>query len=195
MKIPGYLALTAITLVAGIALGGTYSLTKDRINDQARIAAEKARSAVFTKADEFSAYPIEKDGDIDWCYQALAEGEVLGYVAQTTVNGFGGEIEIIAGVDTEGKFTGITVGGSSFSETAGLGEKTKHEAFTSQYAGKAAPLRVIKAGEAAADDTIDAVTAATISSTAVTDGANTIAEFITGIQQEHTGENGAGGDA
>lgn len=181
MKIPGYIALTVITMVAGLALGGTYTLTEDRISEQALIAAENARKSVFEIADAFNEYEVKDSAGIDWCYEAKAGDELVGYVAQKTVNGFAGPVEVIAGVDLEGKFTGISVGGAGFKETAGLGEKTKRDPFTSQYDGKVAPVRVVKAGEARAADTIDAVTAATISSRAVTDGANAIADYIEAI--------------
>ncbi len=104
----------------------------------------------------------------------------MGFVAQTTVQGFGGEVEVIAGIDNDLVITGVSVGGSNFSETAGLGAKAKDAAFTDQFAGKTAPLRVIKAGDTAAENTIDAITAATITSSAVNSGVNRIATYVKG---------------
>jgi len=177
-KIPGYLALAVITLVAGIALGATYSLTEAKIAEQAVVAAENARRDVMKDADAFEMMDVPQDAQVDWCYEAKSGGNTIGYVAQTSVNGFAGPIEVIAGVRLDGEISGVSVGGSSFKETAGLGEKTKQPAFTGQFSGKNAPLRVIKAGEARAEDTVDAVTSATVSSKAVTGGVNSIAGYV-----------------
>ena len=87
-----------------------------------------------------------------------------------TVTGFGGPIEVTVGVDTHGTVTGLSVGGSSFAETAGLGAKAKEPAFTDQFVGKTAPL-TLKVD-------VDAISGATITSRAVTDGVNTAAAAV-----------------
>jgi len=58
---------------------------------------------------------------------------------------------VIAGVDTKAApdtFTigGITVGGSDFSETAGLGARAKEPAFAQQFNNKIYTVSYIKAG-------------------------------------------------
>ena len=174
--------LLIITLIAGIALGATYALTKDPIADQARIQAENARKAALPDADAFEELALPDDAAVDWAYQGLKDGEVIGCVAQKTVKGFGGEVEVIAGVDTRDRnaltLGGISVGGSGFSETAGLGARAREKAFTDQFAGKALPVKYIKAGEEAGDDTVDALTSATITTTAVVNGVNDIVKYV-----------------
>lgn len=177
-QMSAWLVLMIITLVAGLALGATYTLTKPQIDAQSALAEENSRKAAVPLAEEFAAIEC---GDLDWCYEGKTGGETVGYAAQVTVNGFGGEVEIIAGIDAEGKITMISVGGSNFSETPGLGAKSKDEAFTAQFAGKTCPLTVVKAGEPKADDTVDAITSATITSRAVTGGVNRIAEFVASV--------------
>ncbi len=180
-KFPGWAVLLIITLVAGLALGATYSVTKDAIAQQAVTAAENARRAALPAADSFEQIEIEPASNVDWCYAGYQGDALIGYVAQITVQGFGGPIEVIAGLDTELTVTGISVGGSSFSETAGLGAKAKDAAFASQFVGKPAPVRVIKAGGTPADNTVDAITAATITSNAVAGAVNQIADFVEGL--------------
>ena len=61
------LMITIITLVAGIALGFTYKLTKKPIEEQSLISKQKAYKAVFTEASEFiedSAVNIEKSDEV-----------------------------------------------------------------------------------------------------------------------------------
>ncbi|MBR3905142.1 MAG: FMN-binding protein [Clostridia bacterium] len=120
------------------------------------------------------------DTGMDWCYAGLKEGQIVGYVAQTTIQGFGGPVEVISGITNDKTITGISVGGSNFSETAGLGAKAKDDAFTGQFAGKSAKtaIGVKKAGETKGANDIDAITAATITSSKVTGGVNDIATYV-----------------
>ena len=184
-QLPGWAVLLIITLVAGLALGGTYALTKEPIAQQALLTAENARKSALPDADSFEELELGENASVDWAYAGLKEGNTVGYVAQKTVNGFGGKVEVIAGVDTQkapDTFTvsGISVGGSNFSETAGLGARSKEPAFTEQFAGKLYPLSYIKAGGEATDSTVDALTSATITTTAVVNGVNDIVKYIKG---------------
>ena len=182
-QLPGWAVLLIITLAAGLALGATYALTEKPIAEQALLSADNARKAALPDADSFEELTLSEDASVDWAYAGLKEGNTVGYVAQKTVNGFGGKVEVIAGVDTTGApetFTigGISVGGSSFSETAGLGARSKEPAFTDQFAGKVYPVSYIKAGGTATESTVDALTSATITTTAVVNGVNDIVKYI-----------------
>ena len=179
-QLPAFLVLLLITLIAGLVLGGTYQITKDPIDQQAVMKAENARKAALPEAESFTQLTLSDGANLDWIYEGKKGEETVGFVAQTTVQGFGGEVEVIAGIDNDLVITGVSVGGSNFSETAGLGAKAKDAAFTDQFAGKTAPLRVIKAGDTAAENTIDAITAATITSSAVNSGVNRIASYVKG---------------
>lgn len=178
IKFPAWAVLFTITLIAGLLLAFTNGLTLPVIAEQTEKAAETSRAAVLPEAESFVLLETADDAPVDWCYAGMAGDEVVGHVAQATVGGFGGDIEVIVGVDQDGVITGVSVGGPNFQETAGLGEKTRSEEFRGQYIGKVAPLRVIKAGQAAGEDTIDSVTAATISSNAVNGAVNDIAAYV-----------------
>ena len=114
----------------------------------------------------------------------------MGYAAQKTARGYGGEIEVTLGTDIYGNITGISVGGKNFSETAGLGARSKDEAFTSQFAGKTAPLSVAKGNDERNAHTIDAITSATITSKSVTGAANDIMAALDSVLISET-EGGA----
>lgn len=191
-RVPCYLALAVITLIAGLVLGATYRLTKDPIAVQERRKAEMARAAVMPEADAFRLLETAGDAQVDWVYEALRDGACVGYVAQGTGRGFGGEIEVIIGLRADGEITGISVGGANFSETAGLGAKAKEAAFTGGFFGKRAPLTVVKAGEARSESTVDAITSATITSKAVNDTVTRVSEAVRALVEP--GEN-AEGDA
>ena len=168
-KMPAWLALLIITLIAGLLLGLTNYITKDKIADVAMRAANESRIVVFPEADDFKQQEVD-DSSIDNYYLALLNEKTIGYTSQATVQGYGGEIEVIVGMDLEGKITGISVGGPNFSETAGLGSKTKEPEFTSQFVGLTTPL-VVK-------ENINAVSSATISSTAVTKAVNICVDYM-----------------
>ena len=189
-RVPCYLALAVITLIAGLVLGATYRLTKDPIAAQERRKAEMARAAVMPEADAFRLLETAGDAQVDWVYEALRDGACVGYVAQGTGRGFGGEIEVIIGLRTDGEITGVSVGGANFSETAGLGAKAKDAAFTDGFVGKRAPLTVVKAGETKSESTVDAITSATITSKAVNDTVTRVSEAVRALVEPSENADG-----
>ena len=176
-KVPAWVILCVIALVAGTALGVTNALTAEPIREQARIAAENARAQVLPAAVSFEEVTVADGAAVDNCYRGVdASANARGSGAQGTVQGFGGPIEVTVGVDAEGKLAGIQCGGSGFSETAGLGAKVKTAAFSDQFAGLATPVALTKDG-----GEVDSVTAASISSGAVCNAVNIAAEYIAGL--------------
>ena len=105
-KWPAWIVLGLIALIAGCALGITNEVTAPVIKEQALAAADEARRAVLPDATDFEELTVNNDS-IDYCYKGLANGETKGYTAQVTVKGYGGEIEIVVGVDSDGVITGI----------------------------------------------------------------------------------------
>ena len=165
------LKLLLIAAVAGLALGYTNAITKGPIDEQTIAAANAARESVLPGVDNFEQ--IQTEEGIDNAYIAYKGGDIAGYTAQITTQGYGGEIEIMVGMDSSGAITGINVGGSNFSETAGLGAKVKNDDFKDQFRGLMPPVVL--------NEDIDAVTAATISSRAVTDAVNRVCDFLIGL--------------
>ena len=105
-----------------------------------------------------------------------ASGALVGKTGTIVTKGYGGEIEITVGVDLSGVVTGVSVGGSSFSETAGLGARAKEAWFGQQYIGKVTPIALVKDG-----GDIDAITSATITSRAVTNAVNAAVLALGGL--------------
>lgn len=162
MKKQPWLILCIIALIAGFALAATNMVTAGPIEEQSIKATLAARTAVFPEADDFSEVVTGGDTGIDSIYAATLNGETIGYVLQNTVSGYGGPIEIIMGVDLQGVITGLSVGGSDFSETAGVGTQVKGVDFTSQFVGLAEMPTL--------NGNVDTISGATISSTAVIKG-------------------------
>lgn len=165
-KVPAYLTLAIITVVAAALLALTNHITREPIAAASEQAAYTARCNVLPAADSFN-HLTPPEGVSSLC-QATADGVPVGYVAIASTRGYGGPIEVTVGVDLDGTITGLCVGGSAFAETAGLGSHVKDVEFTSQFAGKTAPL------ELGAD--VDSISGATVSSRAVVNGVNIAAQ-------------------
>jgi Na+-translocating ferredoxin:NAD+ oxidoreductase subunit G len=181
--------LTLITLISGLLLGLVYEVTKKPIEQANYNTTQNAYKAVFEDADSFVEYEaydadeavevlteagLAEDAQIDSVMEAEdASGEVIGYVISVTDhNGYGGDISFSLGIQNDGTVNGIAF--TSISETAGLGQKAKEEKFSSQFNGLSAanaPMEVVKTTPSA-DNQIEAISGATITSKAVTGGTN-----------------------
>lgn len=160
------LALTLLIISAVVSglLGLTNYITADKI---AAINAEKTAASMkkVLPADSYTQldYPATgSQANVAAVYQA----DDKGYVIEVTPSGFGGTIDMVVGVGTDGTVTGVSI--IRMSETSGLGANARKESFRSQYVGKSGELAVSKDG-----GEIDALTGATITSRAVTSGVNT----------------------
>ena len=154
--------LFLLAAIAGLALGLTNMVTAGAIQEQQIKAAEAARKAVLPAAETFTE-ATAPEGMKDAFAGYDASGALVGKTGTIVTKGYGGEIEITVGIDRNGAVTGVSVGGSSFAETAGLGARAKEPWFMEQFIGKAAPIAIAKDG-----GEIDAITSATITSRAVT---------------------------
>ncbi|MCE5343028.1 MAG: FMN-binding protein [Eubacteriales bacterium] len=167
-KFPPFAILTVITLCAALLLALTNFVTIGPIAATSAKAADEARKAVLSEAEDFE--PLTHDDTVDSLYRGLKSGATVGYTATVTVSGYGGPVEVTVGLDANGVLTGLNVGGSKFAETAGLGAKAKEPAFTDQFIGKQTPVTLKK--------DVDAISGATITSTAVTKGVNAAAAAV-----------------
>lgn len=171
-KLP--ITLCLVGMVMAFLICGVYMLTKDRIAERAAEAQQAARRAVLPAAVSLEELPVGENDPVSSAFIGYdAMGGTVGYVSEVTVIGFGGEIEVTVGMDMTGAITAIRVGGPNFSETSGLGAKTKDAAFTDQFAGKSG-LLVLK-------ENIDSVTGASISSGAVVGGVNAALNYMTAL--------------
>lgn len=168
---PAWIVLGVVTIAAGLSLAVTNEVTKGPIKEQSVLSETVAKKKVMPGADAFDELVLS-DGQT--LFIAKQGEEVIGYVGKVERKGYGGMVEVIAGVKEDGTITGVSVGGSSFSETPGLGAKAKDEAFQAQFIDKSSPVRIGKDGKNA----VDAITAATITTNAVIGGVNQIAKQV-----------------
>jgi len=192
------LILFAITLIAGVLLGVVNELTKEPIAQQEIAAKATACGEVFYEADasgnmvevvsltfeelsetevaalnEKCAGSYSSSITADAVYRALqADGSLYGYVIGiTTKEGYGGAISFYMGVTADGVLKGVSL--LSIAETPGLGMNAESVLIPQFRNVKADAFFVTKGGDGAqSDEAIDAITSATITSNAITNGVN-----------------------
>lgn len=179
------LCLTIITLVAGLALGYVYDVTKEPIKVMEEKTKQDAYAKVFEGAASFSEIDLNAEDmtaalstsgyqyvSFDNALSALdAGGNTVGYVISVTSHeGYGGDISISVGINNEGTVMGVEI--LSISETAGLGMKAKEDTFRNQFTGKTVTQFSYTKQEPSADFEIEALSGATITTNAVTNAVN-----------------------
>lgn len=174
--------LFIISAIAAGSLGATNQATKPIIEEMIAKANDEARKIVLSTAKEFKPLEGAQKGLVAEVYEGLDNGEVVGYAFKTVPSGYGGNIELMVGISADGKVTGINMGTNK--ETPGLGTKAAEPKFKDQYNGKSVekPLEVVK-GKATGENSIVAISGATISSKAVTDGVNAAIESFNSLNK------------
>ena len=176
------LFLMAVAGVAGLGVGYVNTMAAPLIEKQ--ILQEKIDSfkEVYPEGDkvenETGKYLPAPDPIIKEVNIAYRSGTPAGVLYLAKSKGYSGLITILAGFDmASGKITAIKV--LSQSETPGLGAKAKDPAFQNRYKGKdaAVALEVTKTPPTK-DSQIQAITASTITSKAVTKGVNAAREHF-----------------
>lgn len=157
--------LLLITGLVAAALAGVNSITAPIIAQLNAEKTQQAIEAVLPGGGEAVAEFPDETGLVKAVYASEA-----GYAIQVTPAGFDGTIDMMVGIDTEGKVLGISI--ISHTETAGLGavaaaDGAAGESFRGQFVGQSGTLAVTKDG-----GSVDAITGATITSRAVTEGVN-----------------------
>lgn len=184
------LILFAITAVSAFVLAVVNAATAPVIAKNNEEKQAIAMKAVMPEATEFIDKTADMrllssiNPDVTEVYEAFDnEDEKMGYVVMASPNGYGGEISLVVGVNNDLTVSGVDI--IKQSETAGLGAKCVNEEFKNQYIGKTEGINVVKNG--AGENSIDAISSATITSKAVTRGVNAAleaAEHISALETE-----------
>ncbi len=179
--------LILITAVAGLLLGLTYSVTKDPIAAQEALEASESRKAVLADATDFEQIDLaslslpEDYSVIQEAYWGLDNGEKIGITVYMIVKGYSTGLNITVGINSDGTVAGVSIGSNS--ETPGLGAKAADPSYLAQYDGLTPPAEVVKTTPTESGE-VQAVTGATITSTAVADAVNLAAQFYNDYVKE-----------
>lgn len=188
------LILFVITLISGFLLGGAYQITKEPIEKATEAANLAAYKKVFPEAADFTS-DEKMEAAVEACNAELlsqnfgkvsvdaallavdGSGNALGHVITAhSDDSYSGVVQISVGIKEDGTINGIEF--LVISDTPGLGLKAKEPAFKDQYAGKnKESLTVTKSGNAG-DGEINAISGATITSSAVTNAVNAALYYV-----------------
>ena len=181
------LVLMVITLVAGFMLGLVHEVTLEPIDRANENIRQNAFKEVFADADSFVDYAgfdanqaneiakttagYEKE-EITAAMEAKdASGNTIGYVISLVTYGYNGAIELSVGISNDGTINGYKI--TSSGETPGLGKKAEEPKFKDQFNGKQTdPYLEVTKNNPAAGNPVEAISGATITSSAVTRAVN-----------------------
>ncbi len=155
------LAVTVVVFIAVAILAGMDSLTRDMIEYQKELKVQRMLNKIFP---DMTSYISEDD-----IYIISADGTEIGFAFLAIGKGYGGNIDILVGLEDETTLKGIAV--IAHAETPGLGDKILNPDFTDRFVG-------VDITDVAVPDEggkIDAITGSTISTKAVIDAVRTTA--------------------
>lgn len=170
------IALLVICLVATALLAVTNSVTMEKIAQNAVETEKASRMLVLPEGSEYGEVTT-LDSGITYCIGTNEAGEEVGYVFTSGAKGYGGTVGVMVGIDMNGTITGVEI--LSHSETPGLGANAVKPDFKDRFAGKSGALTVDKVSNEGQN--IQAITAATITSKAVTNAVNAVTEAFAEI--------------
>lgn len=151
------LPMILVVFIASLLLSFTYGLTKPIIDEREKVRTENMLKELFPELDSYS--------EIENGYLIMVDGEEVGKAIISSAYGYSSEIKLLVG-KTDDKIAGIRI--IYQEETPGLGARITEPEFYKQFDDKeVGEIKLTKDG-----GEIDAVTSATISSSAVVEAVN-----------------------
>lgn len=190
------LRLLVVTAVAGLALGAAERVTREPIAREMARQRDVALREVLPAAQRFephaldlSAYPLVQDVVLGYD----ASGKPVGADITVSSSGYGGPVVFMVGIDNQGVVQGLKV--TLHTETPGLGANAATTWFGDRFKGTSGVIEVVKGevsdagaetetdaeasaskleetGGKAATSQVQAITGATVTSSAVARGVN-----------------------
>ena len=174
--------LLAICIIIPLALSVTNKVTAKKIAELENEYSKKNMQSLVS-ADDFEKC---SDGGIEY-YTAIKGGDTAAYIFTESAKGYGGDVSVMTAVKPDGTVAGVAILDVS-GETPGLGQNAAKESFYSQYAGLKKGVSLLKNGAKAENNEVDAVTGATITSTAVTRAVNAALDDFEKVKGATVGE-------
>lgn len=170
-KIYPIFLLTIVVFISVSLLVVINNITLPRVKAQQKAEIENLLVKIFPKMSDY-----EYKNEIYFIYE---DGKEIGYAFLAVGKGYGGEIDILVGLDADFTVKEVTI--ISHTETPGLGGKITEASFRDQFKG----LSVDKVALRRDGGEVDAVSGATISSKAVVEAVrNEMIEKINAIESE-----------
>ena len=150
----------AVVVFAVVFLTAVSMATQGLVNRHEVTARELACARVMPGASAFSetpyTHPLARS-----IYAGYSGSTLVGYCVEVTADGFGGDMVLMVGVDTNGAVTGAAI--ESHHDDPDWAAEADSQAFLSQYVGRSGTIR---------PSSVSGITGATETAQAVTDGVN-----------------------
>lgn len=176
--------LSLICGLSGLTLASLRDATRERIILQELTFVQgPAIHSVLGEADNNPLADRKTfqapDGREVTVFPAMRGGKLAGVALETSGKGYGGNLGVMVGFSlADDSLTGIGI--TTMKETPGVGSRTTLPSFTAQFSGhKAVNMALTKNG-----GDVDAVSGATISSTAAVDAVNQAVGIFTALKGE-----------
>lgn len=163
--------LVIICIVITGALAATNSVTDPIIDEATRVAQQKARTELLPEAEDFepvTGVEVENVSDI------YASTNDVGVIITSSAKGYGGDVVVMTAFNPDGTIKQIKI--TEQAETKGIGSKVVDTpSYWENYQGLDASQPLVL------NEDVDAVTSATISSTALINAVNSAIEAYNAI--------------
>ena len=167
--------LTLICSVVALMLAVVNMVTKDTIEENTTKEKIEAVSRIF---GEISGTKVDESGEHE-VILVYSNEKYTGYVVTVKPQGYGGEIEMLVGINRDHTVKGVEI--INMSETPGVGSRVKSDPnFLPQFTGKS--------GELTVGENVDGISGASISSRAVTAGINEALSVVVNVDETEVTE-------
>lgn len=157
------LPMVAVIAVTAICVGTVYRLTNQTIAVRENREQQELLAQVMPAAGVVTETPYMTEDAVS-ILAGYSENELVGHCVEVEVQGFGGVITMVVGVDVNGEVTGVAVTGHS--EHMGIGGQALEEDYLNRYVGMSGTIR--DEGR----NSVDVVSGATDTCRAITAGVN-----------------------
>jgi len=191
--------LIAASFFFGLLIAATNAALSDRIEMNKVTKLTSLARDLLPQAEKFA--PVKEkieikafDGRLEVAavYEAVADGNAVGWTFKAVGSGFADKIELVVAVDKDFK-TLAGFGVLMSNETVGFGDQIKESYFRNQFVGApAAQLSLVNTGNLEEiDEKIVAISGATVTSTAVVETINYyLAQVKEQLQEKGLIDNG-----
>lgn len=126
------LVLAAICAVAAVILAVMNNITEPYITEYENQKVISALEEVSCSMTLGEREEVNKDY-VSYQYRLTKDGKLSGYLLGLVSNGYGGELNIVASFDTDGKVLAAKL--VSDSETPGVGKKAENAGYMDKFVG------------------------------------------------------------
>lgn len=171
--------LGVVVLATGVVIFGVHRFTDlNTARAETRLQQELLQQ-VMPQATFVSETPYRANGALSIQAAYSQDNQLLGYCVQVQTQGFGGALTTEVGVSLDGAVTGVAV--LDHKETSVVGTKAMTDQFLDQFIGLSGTINL------SGSNSVDAVSGATATCQAITNGVNRALAIVANLDVEGGG--------